>query len=217
MPGSSRHREPAEAPGSAALATRLLLVYGVLIWLTYRFGRDFIDLLLPAFSKLIGMLDDHYRILLLETGTEGADTVVRLEVTLAKPIFLNGHLIMPHAKALATATTTIGTILQIPLVSLGLILAWPVRRAVEHLPRLGIALLLILPVLLFDTPLILWASLWDLHVHAIEPDRFSPLLIWQRFLISGGRLAISIALGITTIALAKRYAGASRRFRFTNP
>ncbi len=217
MSGSSTRREPAEATGSAALATRLLLAYGVLIWLTYRFGRDFVDLLLPAFSKVFGMLDNHYRILLLKTGTEGADTVVRLDVTLAKPIFLNGHLIMPHAKGLATATTTIGTILQIPLVSLGLILAWPVRGAVEHLQRLGIALLLILPVLLLDTPLILWASLWDLHVHAMEPDRFSPLLIWQRFLISGGRLAIGIALGITAIALAKRCAGANSRFRFSKP
>ena len=212
MPGFSEHRELPETPGSAALATRLLLVYGVLIWLTFRFGRDFIDLLLPAFSKLIGMLDDHYRIILLKTGTKGADTVVRLDVTLAKPIFLNGHLIMPHARGLATATTTIGTILQIPLVSLGLILAWPVQRAVEHLQRLGFALLLILPVLLFDTPLLLWASLWDLHVHSMEPDRFSPLLIWQHFLIGGGRLAIGITLGIAPIALTKRFAGTSSRF-----
>jgi hypothetical protein len=207
MPGCSFPAGQAEgrrSVGSAALAIRLLLSYALVLCFAARYGRDFVEALLPVFQAVIVLLDVHYRILSLTISTEGADTVVRLMITLAQPIFLNGHLIMPDPRGWATVTTTIGTVLQIPLISLGLIFAWPVRCLGEFLARLGIGLALLSIAMLLDTPFSLWACLWDLHVHAFDPGRFSPLLIWQRSLMGGGRLAIGVALGVASIALSQR-------------
>ncbi|MHB8474595.1 MAG: hypothetical protein ACYDC8_17475 [Gammaproteobacteria bacterium] len=54
-----------------------------------------------------------------------------------------------------------------------------------------------LPMVLLavDVPLVLWSGLWSLFVAAVDPNRFSPLLIWTDFLQSGGRIALAVTLG----------------------
>ena len=61
--------------------------------------------------------------------------------------------------------------------------------------------LLLLCVL--NVPLILWASIWGLIVQAVDPDRFSPLLIWRDFLLSGGGFALAVAFGACVGSLGR--------------
>lgn len=187
-----------------SLALRLLFSCGLLLWLAHACGREIVSLLLPAFQAILGLLDDHYRILSLALSSEGADSVVRLTVTLAKPIFLNGHVAMPHPQGIANVSIPVGSILQIPLICLGLLLAWPAKTVKEYPLRLVTGVVLTIVVMALDTPFALWANLWDIHVQSFDPERFSPLLIWQKFLLGGGRLAIGIAFGVVAIVLAKR-------------
>ena len=207
MPGYTMQPVPADVSSVIGIGVRLAIVGGLLAWGTRLWGGDCVEGMLPAFAAIFSLLDEQFRILLLQIGHQGADTVVRLQVTLARPLFLNGQLIMPDPRGLATVTTTIGTVLQAPIVCGALLLAWPATCADERLLRLLGALPALALLLAIDTPFILLASIWDLFVYSLESGRFSPLLIWQHFLIGGGRLALAITLGVGVIALARRLAG----------
>lgn len=191
-------------PRPLEFGLRLMVVCAVLFWMTHRYGRAFVDLLLPLFRQTIAALDDHYTILSLATGMEGPDTVVRLRVNLARPIVIAGHLTMPDPRGWLAVTTTIGTVLQPMLVALGLVLAYPAQRFYEWIARLPVVTVLLAAVLLLDTPFTLWAYLWDMHVQAFDPDAFSPLLLWQKFLVAGGRLALGLLVAVLTFWTAAR-------------
>lgn len=214
MPGCAMQASPtapADAPGVIGIGVRLTVAGGLLTWCARQWGGEFVEGLLPAFAAIFSLLDEQFRILLLQFGHQGADTVIRLQATLARPLFLNGQLIMPDPRGVATVTTTIGTVLQAPLVCGTLLLAWPAAHAVERWWRLLGTLPTLALLLAVDTPFILLASLWDLFMHALEPSRFSPLIAWQQFLIGGGRLALAIASSVGVIAFARWQGGGTRK------
>lgn len=45
------------------------------------------------------------------------------------------------------------------------------------------------------------AEVWDVHVSALEPDRFSLFLAWKDFLQGSGRLALGIGIGVISVAM----------------
>jgi len=61
--------------------------------------------------------------------------------------------------------------------------------------------------------MVLWASLWQLHVDAFAPGLFSPLLLWLDFVQSGGRMALGLvcAAGVLAAAHALAERGQVRR------
>jgi hypothetical protein len=198
-------------PKPLELALRLLLVGILLVWLAHRFGREATETLLPLVGRALVWLDDHYRILVLAVDSQGADTVIRLRVTLARPLVVGGQLILTDARGWAEVTTPVGHLLQPLLILSGVLLGWPARRWREWPARL----LLVAPVaavlVLLNTPFTLWAHLWDLHAHLYEPGRFSPLLAWVRLLDGGGRLLLGMLGAAAVVALASRISGASER------
>lgn len=207
MPGLIRNAWPKPLE----LALRLLLSLLLVLALAQRYGRDATEALLPLIGHSLAWLDDHYRIIDLTLGTEGADSVIRLRVTLARPLVVGGHLIPPDARGWGQVTTPVGNLLQPPLVLLGLLLAWPARGWREWPLRL----LLSAPVALFlvwlNTPFALWGHLWDLHAHLYEPGRFSPLLAWTHLLDGGGRLLLGMLGAVAIVVLASRVSGAIGR------
>ncbi len=202
-------------PKPLELALRLLLALLLVLALAQRYGRDMAEALLPLIGHSLVWLDDHYRIIDLTLGTEGADSVIRLRVTLARPLVVGGHLILPDARGWGQVTTPVGNLLQAPLVLLGLLLAWPARRWREWPLRLLFIAPVALLLVLLNTPFALWGHLWDLHAHSYEPGRFSPLLAWVRLLDSGGRLLLGMLGAVAVIALSSRFVGATRGARAT--
>lgn len=185
---------------------RLLLAGVLLVWLAQRFGRETAQALLPLIGHALVWLDDHYRILALAVDSQGADTVVRLRVTLARPLVVGGHLILTDARGWAEVTTPVGHLLQPLLILSGILLAWPARCRREWPARLLLALPVAVALLLLNTPFTLWGLLWDLHAHVYEPGRFSPLLAWIRLLDGGGRLLLGMLGAAAVVALASRIA-----------
>jgi hypothetical protein len=57
---------------------------------------------------------------------------------------------------------------------------------------------------LLDVPFILWAALWGLVIQAADTNRFSALLTWSDFLLSGGAFALAMALGACVGSLTGR-------------
>lgn len=198
-------------PKPLELALRLLLGTLLALGLAQRFGQEAAQALLPLIGQSVAWLDDHYRILDLTLGTEGADTVIRLRVTLVRPLMVGDHLILPDARGWGKVTTPVGHLLQPLLILPAVLLAWPVRRWQEWPLRLLFAPPVALLLVLLDTPFALWGHLWDLHAHIYQPGRASPLLIWVRLLDGGGRLLLGMLGAVAVGTLAYRISAGGRQ------
>ena len=67
----------------------------------------------------------------------------------------------------------------------------------------GVMLVRRRPWLALDVPMVLWASLWQLHVDAFAPGLFSPLLLWLDFVQGGGRMALGLVCAGDVLAAAR--------------
>jgi len=197
MPGSTA---PSAAwPRPLELALRLTAAYGLGAWLAYRYGRDFVDALLPAFKYAVSLMNDTFRIVAMTTGSDGPDTVLSVRVILARPVVVGAQIWMPHAGGWMNSATTIGLLLQPAIVALGLVLAWPARRRAVILWRWILAAFLLGVITLVHTPFFLWASLWSSFVRVYDPQGFYFLRLWHNVLLNGGQLAVGLLAAIAII------------------
>lgn len=187
-----------------ALAIVLLLALGHFI------GARLIESMLPLVKAEIAWLDDNYRVIDLELDRQGADRVIRLEVGLARIIVLGGQALHPDPRARANVSTLAGNLVQPAMLCLALILAWPAHRIIEYPARVLLACVGIAVIVLVDVPFVLWGELWDIHVSAFDPDRFSLLLLWKGFLQGGGRFVLGFVIGALAVAAAQILAAGRR-------
>lgn len=192
---------------------RFALAIALLLALSHFNDARLAEPLLPLIKTEIAWLDDTYRVIDLSVSRQGADRVIRLEVGLERIVVLGGRVLHPDPRARANVSTLAGHIAQPALLCLALVIAWPVRRAIEYPLRAfatvgGIAL-----VILADVPFVLWGELWDLHVSTLEPNRFSPLLIWKNFLQGGGRFVLGLAVGALAVVAGQALTARSQTAR----
>ena len=188
-------------PKPLGLTLRLILSYALVIGLAHRYGRDAVEAVMPLFRTLISVLDEHNRVMSLGIVNDGADTLVRMRVGLVEDIVIEGRLFTAGNFAFLPSIG-IGLILQPAFIAMGLILAWPVRRAMEYPLRLAVAMVMLALVLVTDTPLTLWAN----YVHTIiDHKAFSLLWWWEEFLVNGGRLALGLVTALVAIKMAGRF------------
>jgi hypothetical protein len=185
-------------PKPPELILRLALGFGLALWFAHRYGRELAEVLLPVIAATFSWLDDHYRLISLSIDTEGPDTVFRLRANLARPLVVGDQLFQPHPLGWAEVTTSIGIMLEPVIVLIGLLPVWPVRHGWEWLFRLMLGIPMAGLLILVNIPFTLWAFLWNLHVQSFDPEMFSPLLIWVRFLGDGGRALLGL-LGAVSI------------------
>jgi len=185
-------------------AIRFVLALLVLLALNHVYAKFFMEALLPVFRWEIAQIDDAYRVLDLTLSQQGADTVLRLEVGVARDIVIGGQVLPADPRARANVSTLAGHLTQPAILALAMIFAWPPRRAGEYPLRALVASAGLALVILIDVPFVLWAELWDIHVTAFEPGRFSPLLLWRDFLQGGGRFALGLAVGVLAVAAGQR-------------
>lgn len=192
--------------GTAA-ALRFAAACALLLVLAQLAGRELLEALLPAYRWMVGLLDDRYRILYLGLASQGADSVVRLDVALQRPVLIGGQIVMPDPRGHAQVTTLAGSALQAVVVFLAALLAWPLRARTEAAFRALLGLPAGLLLLLADLPFVLVGELWALFVERYAPGAFSPLLAWKDFLQGGGRLALACAGGALAVGGAQALAG----------
>lgn len=192
-------------PSPAGFALALVAGFSVTLASAWLWGTPLVEALLPAAHAVLGWIDDRFGILVLGVERNWQDTVVRLRVEVVAPFVIGGQLITAHGGWLEVTTTT-GAVLQplviAPAVAFALPGAWFARLA-----AFALAALLAFGFLLLDLPLTLHAYVWDMFVDNLEPDRFSPLMIWHEFLHAGGRLGVGLILGMAawgTVRLASR-------------
>lgn len=182
---------------------RFIVMCLLLMWLTSVYGEMFIKPLLPLYKWEIRTIADQYRILSFGLDNEGFDRVIRIKVALAKPVYIAGNFLIPDARGVAIASTTIAHVWQMTIVCLAMIFAWPPLSMRTCLARLAIALPVLILLTMLDVPLVLLASLWDLIIQNTAPDTFSILVLWNSILEQGGRLTLGLTAGVLAVLGAK--------------
>jgi hypothetical protein len=183
---------------------RFIVVCVLMLLLLHQYGEVLVKPLLPLYEWEIVKIADDYRILSFGIDNESLDRVIRLKVTLAKPIYVAGQSLMPDPRGIAEASTTIGHIWQMVVVCIAMILAWPAQHLRKYFIRVAIVIPLLVLFTMLDSPLALLASLWDLILQNMSPDSFSPLISWNSFLERGGRFALGLVAGLIAIWLAEQ-------------
>lgn len=205
MPPSTATAWPDPTRFALGLVAGLALTLG-LAWV---WGAPLIERLLPVAHALLGWIDDRFGILFLGVERNWQDTVVRLRVNVITLFVMGGKAIAPQPDGWLEVTTPTGALLQPLLIAPALALALP-GGIVTRVAAFGLAALLALGFLVLDVPLTLHAHIWNVFIDNLDPDRFSPLMIWHEFLQGGGRLAIAPLLGVMAWRLSARGANAAR-------
>jgi hypothetical protein len=180
---------------SRAFALRFLLLASLLGAGSLPFQVPLAQALLPLFRSELAWLDDAFRIDELRIAKDGAESVIRLEVGLARDIVMNGHAASPDPRGKAHSTTLVANLSLPAVLLIAVAMAWPARHSAAYAWRALALVPALLLMWMFDVPFVLWSGFWGLIVDALDPGRFSPLLIWEHFLHSGGRLALAATLG----------------------
>lgn len=191
-------------------AWRFALCLGLVLAATLRWGPAMADSLLPFIAAEIAWLDNTYRVVSLALVHKGGEQLIRIVVTLARCVVLPDGAHCGDPRAQAQVSTLLGHLTLPPALTVAAVLAWPLaswREALWRLPLLGLA---VAGVLALDVPMVLWASLWQLHVEAFAPGLFSPLLMWLDFLQGGGRMALALLAAGGVLAAARAMAGGMR-------
>jgi len=197
---------PPAARRALPLVLRLVLTALPLVVLASLVQRPLIEAMMPWLALCTDALDTTYRTVAFVLRP-GPELVLQRTVTLAEVTVVGGSVLMPDALGQAVLTTPAGHVLQPLVVALVLVLAWPAPRLAAYALPMVLLLPLLLAVSALDMPAVLAALPWALHVEALEPDRFSPLLIWKDLMQGGGRVALGLVVGALAVLAADRWVG----------
>ncbi len=199
MPSSTAAVWP--SPGRFALA----LIPGFVLTLAAAsvWGTALVEALLPLTRALLNWMDGRFGVLFLGVEHNWQDTVIRLQLGFSKAFFLGGHVVLPDPRGALWVTTPVGSLLQPLVIAPAMAAALPGRVA-ARLTRFGLAALFALGFLVVDLPVTLHALSWDTLAYDVKLNDFSPLLAWNQFMQSGGRLGIGVLMGLITWWMGRR-------------
>ena len=180
---------------------RLVIAAALVLTLLVLFVKPTVATLLPFYRAVFELIGDDYRILFLGLATQGADSVIRLDVTLAKTVLVGGQFIVPEARGSANVTTLVGYAVQPMAVALIVLLAWSCQNWQTMVLRLAVLIPLLSVTLALDVPFVFAAELWGLFLDALAPGRWSPMLAWSAFLQGGGRIALGLAAALVSVSI----------------
>ncbi len=187
---------PSNRRGGARALLRFLLLAGTFGLLGQLFAAPLTQLLLPLFRAEFELLDDAFRIESLSVDRDQVDRVLRVQVSLARTLSVNGRTFYRDPRGRAQATTLLGNIWMPCVLLIAVTFAWPAppsrgRMAVRLLAT-PVALLL---MCMASAPLILLASLRGILLQATGSASPSMLLIWSDFLLNGGIIVLPLVAG----------------------
>lgn len=181
---------------------RLVAAICLLMLLDYLYSRQLIEALLPLLRRELVWLDDHFHILNLAFATQGYDSVIRLDVTLARTLVIDSHAIAPDPRAHAMVSTLASSVVQPAIIGFTLLTVWPASHLAQYLSRYVIGLTLLLLLLPFDIPFVLLGELLQVIVSSLGKHDFSFLISWKDFLQQGGRQVLGLCIAMISIVLA---------------
>lgn len=159
---------------------------------------------LAPLGAYLDWIDGTFRTVDLGVVSANGEAVIRRVSTPAYAHELGGHVVFADTHTRLTAAAGAGMIFQPAIFILALIFAWPWRDLRVLGMRAAVALPLVLGVVLLDVPMMLYGFTWYQEVSRLDPDRWSPLILWADFMNAGGRFALGIAAAAVAVAIADR-------------
>jgi hypothetical protein len=194
---------------------RLLLAAAVLLPLAVFYGEALVSTWLGAYRVIFSWVADDFKLLNLAIDHEGANRVLRAQVTWRHIVVIGGKVIYPDPRGTANASTLLAHALQGPLVAVLAVSAWPTRNPrdtgkqkqawLEWLARAMVLPPLLALLVIIDMPVVLAGELWELALNALDPGATSAVVIWKRFMQGGGRYALGLAAGVLAVLVARRF------------
>ena len=188
---------------------RLCAVLAVLLGLHHLYARQIIEFLLPLLRIELLWLDDSFRILYLGITNNprgGTDTMIKLDVTLAKHVYVGTQLLAPNAGIKEMASTVTGTALRPLIVGISMLWVCPAKNHWAYLQRTLIGIPLLLMILPFDVPLMLLGQLYEiLQFLAKTKEGFEYVIGWKVFLQGGGPIALALVAATVTISIVDHF------------
>jgi hypothetical protein len=189
---------------NTALLWRMGLTGAALLLALTAFAAPLLQALLPAMRWVCAQWVDEFRILSFSLDREGADSVLRAVVKVARHTVVHGRALTPEGGGLANASTMAWQGLHSSFIALWVALAWPAPdRLLTRVKRVALLAVPALALLIVDAPTVVAGSLWQIVIDALAPGSFSPLLTARTVLQEGGRLVLGAALGAAAVALIR--------------
>ena len=177
------------------LGARFFLLIALLTGCALQWGEPFAEALLPLFKIEIQRLDPPFRINGLSIVRDQRERVIRLEVSWAQALTVNGHTFYPNPRGMATSSTIVANLTLPTVVLLATTFAIP-AQSLRLYGRRSLYIVVAAPLLwTLGVPMILRAGIWDLVYEVADPHRVSPLIVWVHFLLAGGQVALPAVLG----------------------
>jgi hypothetical protein len=190
---------------------RLLVAAVLVLFPVVMFQRFLVEPLLPVFKAVIGVLDPQFVITDARVDRDGPDEVMLFEANLKQPTKIAGHLVYPFGwygvpPGGYQVRCAAGGVLLYCAVLLITALSWPASRGRELAVRVPLCLLFVGLLLLIDVPTTVVAELRHSVETLVDPHALTGWMIWSRFLMGGGGIALSLLLAVIAISVGRWYA-----------
>ncbi|HTY93530.1 MAG TPA: hypothetical protein VMC02_06565 [Steroidobacteraceae bacterium] len=189
---------------------RLVIAGVIVLGMLYVAGRTLVGPLVPALAATVHVIDPDFTVLSASVGQHGAMQTVAFRADLAGPLELAGRTLYPlgwntaQPQGWFQIDLSLGGLLQYSALLLIIVLGWPARKAREFALRLALCLPLAALLVFIAAPSTVIAELWKLLGDQFAPGEVSGWLVWSRFLMGGGGLAIAGILAAGVIVVAQR-------------
>jgi hypothetical protein len=188
--------------GAVWILLRFALAAAFLSYVASAYQSPLVDRVVPLFRIWFDAFDDTYSTMDLRVVRMNGEDVIQRTATPKRIHVVGGKVVWKGSRLQNEAGA--GLILQPLVLGLALVVAWPWQRWPELGLRAVIVTPLLLAVVLFDLPPILYGLEWYEELRLLDPDQFSLLVQWGDMMNSGGRF------GLTAVAAVLAVVGASR-------
>jgi len=160
--------------------------------------------LLPLMKAEIRWLDDTFRVDRLYLTRETGEPIVRLEVSLARTLTIDGRTYIPDSRGKATSSTLVGHTVLPAALFLASLFAIPAAKGRATLIRLAAGPPGAILICAAETPTILLAGIWRWVLETVHSAQYPYLLIWDDFLQQGGGNVLAIGSGLALAYITAR-------------
>lgn len=188
------------------IVVRFSLAAAVLGFLANAYEVPLVERVLPLFRIWFNVFDDSYRTTELAVMGGGSDEYVIRRTATMRPHVVDTHVVMGAPGLRFQNVVGAGLVLQPIVLGFALVFAWPCRRSGSALVvRAAVLIPLLLAVVMFDTPALLWDAQWLKEEKLLNVEQeLSPLAHWADVMNSGGRFVLSAICAVIAIWASAR-------------
>jgi|GEM_PF-2497362 len=194
-----------------SLGIRFAVAGALVLWLAQLYGDQITREFVPIVRAALNTVQDDFTVLSIDMAHENASTTMSVRADLAHPLYVANRVVYPLNSNPTTAgwmqvNITTGGVLQYLVMVAIVVLAWPAFSILEYGSRVAIGGALGFLLAVSSTVTTILAELWFPLHDDLAPTEVWPLLVWSRFLMGGGGLALALGLAAIAISIAANVA-----------